>query len=202
MINRKCDIFQSPILCLSILQSRCIIPLVVMLILISPNLELVDSIIHHGGSSTLGPYDEDRFYLTAVTGELVQLAYKSSMYPVECVLYALQEINRNVSPYTIYVDFLPHIYDYTGMSARIEFIADEFSDFLLTVQNTVNISQQFEYEWISKIPGYEIQLPVILVAIPLLYVLVFGMCLILARKRHRQLIQRTSVEPENNPDVF
>lgn len=184
------------------MRFRWIIPLVVMLILINPSLEVVDSIQRHVGSDSLGPGHESRFYLHAVTGELVQLSYETSLYPVECVLYGLQEFNRSMSVYDVRVEVFPRIYSHIGMGDRIELMATEYSDYILTVLNTANITQQFEYEWISKIPGYETQLPVILVTMPLIYVFVFGICLLFLRKRHRQLVQRTSVGPENSPDVF
>jgi hypothetical protein len=166
-----------------------IVTLTILFILISSNIPIACSPKSSSGSSSLEPYDEDRFYLEAEAGEQVQLTYDVSLYPVECAMYVLQEYDEYVSPYLLDVSSLSRIYLHTGTSGQVRVTVAEESGFLLVVLNMANVTQLFEYEWVRTVPGEELMILATTSTIILVWVFVCGFCLLLARRRHRQLIE-------------
>jgi hypothetical protein len=110
--------------------------------------------------------------LEADVGQQVTFTYEASLYPVECALYVLQDDDKSIEVYSIGLDSLTCTYDHVGISGQITFPA-EASGFLLSVLNTANITQQFDYEWVCTNPGAETLGLALMIAIPFLFVLVF-----------------------------
>jgi len=166
------------------------------------NIPVAFSTSVHSGSSTLGPYDEARFYLEAEAGEQVQLTYDVNLYPVECALYVLHNYDAGVSPSLIDLNLLSRIYHHTGMSDETEFTPTESSFFLLVALNTVNVTQFFEYEWARTAPDEDLIFIASTSTILLIWTLVFGFCLLLLRKRHRQLIRNEHAQTDLSLNVI
>jgi hypothetical protein len=140
--------------------------------------------------------------LDADAGEQVQLTFEASFYPVECALYILRDYDGSIDLLQIGLDSLSRTYHHIRISGHFEFNAHETSGFLLMAVNTANVSQQFEYERVCTIPGEEILIPGIIVMATITPVLILGVCILLLRRRHTQLVQRASTGSENTPDAF
>jgi hypothetical protein len=155
------------------MQSRYVISVMMLIVLVSSNIELVCSAYSYKDSSILEPYDENRFYLEAEVGQEVTFTYEASLDPVECALYVLQDDDQNIDVYSIDLDSLTCTYNHVGISGQVTFTAAETSGFLLSVLNTVNATQQFDYEWVCTNPGAETLGLALMIAIPFIFVLVF-----------------------------
>jgi hypothetical protein len=190
------------ILGLIVLQIHHILPLFIVLIIIHAGIPLTSCKSISGGMSPLGLYGEERVYLDANAGEQVQLTYEASLYPIECALYVLQNYDWSIDLSLIDLASLARTYNHIGISGHLEFTASETSGFLLMALNTANVTQQFEYEWVCTVPGEELQVSGIIVMASVTPVLVCGICLLLLRRRHRQLLQRAPDGSEYDQDVF
>jgi hypothetical protein len=155
------------------MQSRYVISVMMLIVLVSSNIELVCSAYSHRGSSTLESYDENRFYLETEVGQQVTFTYEASLYPVECALYVLQDDDQSIDVHSFDLDSLACTYNHVGISGQITFTAAETSGFLLSVLNTVNATQQFDYEWVCTNSGAETLGLALMIAIPFIFVLVF-----------------------------
>ncbi len=172
-----------------------------LFILAFTNVPCVDSINSECGSSFLDPYDEDRFFLEAEAGEQIQLTYEASLYPVECALYILQSYDWSVNPSLIDLNILTRTYHRIGISDKIGFTATESPGFLLVVLNTANFSQSFDYEWVRTVQSQEM-IALTTTTILLIWVLICGFCLLLFRRRHRQLIRIKHAHPDPSLDTI
>ncbi|MFX1261405.1 MAG: hypothetical protein ACFFAZ_04910 [Promethearchaeota archaeon] len=160
--------------------------LVVLLSLPTP----VDSTRIKSGYQTMSPGQVSRITIGANAGDQVTLTYEVSLRPIEFALIELHGLDRDDFPVDTNLNSVHCLYHKTAVYDVISFdVYEDDSDFLLFARNIANVTQEYEYEWVSINPEEEAAAAALVVIGPSVLIAICGFFVLVCRKWHQQLLR-------------
>jgi hypothetical protein len=142
------------------------------------------------GYETMSPGGVSRRTINAYAGDQVTLTYEASLRPIEFALIELHGLDRDDFPVDTDLNSVHCLYHKTAVYDVISFnVYEDDSEFLLFARNVANVTQEYEYEWVSINPEAEAAVAALMVIGPGVPIAICGFFVLVCRKWHEQLLR-------------
>jgi hypothetical protein len=149
----------------------------------------------------MSPGEVSRHTISADEGDQVTLTYEADFRPIEFALIELDGLDRDDFPVDTDLDSIQCLYHRIAIHDVIYFnVYEDDSEFLLFARNIANVTQVYQYEWVSINPEEEMAVAILMVTAPIFIIVVCGFLVMICRKRHEQLLRSDPSRASGLPD--